>query len=363
MQPGSGGPATAQIAPRITNAPQITVVGGGLAASLTALALARRGAAVVQVAPPVQVPSRSDRLPLQAMATALSYGVLQGQDPCRHWQRLERLHGPLGFRRSALVLHGLPGPLALVPPWAQALASTVLAVARVDPPQLLAALPAALAALGVERREGAVQALQPEGTGGWRLQAAAGPELQADQVVLAAGAGCRALWPALPARLAMSWAGVLWLPRNPGGNRWLDLIGRGWIVQAHRWQRPLLEARAAALPTAEWVVDPGLAPAGDGVVLGQISLVRPGGAAGDAPDAAWMEQRLRQGLAWLDPGLAQLEAPYRQVPVSFCRDGQPLAGPVAEAPGLWALTGFSGAFALLPAAAERLAARVMAAAS
>ncbi|MFO7630702.1 MAG: FAD-dependent oxidoreductase [Prochlorococcaceae cyanobacterium] len=357
----------------------IAVVGGGLASGLVALALARRGASVLQLAGPAAGQAERAGLPLQAVATALSYGALQGRGPCRQWQWLERLHGPLGFRPSPLMLHGLPAPLALLPPWSLALGSRALAVARVDPPQLLAALPAALAAAGVEQRWGVVQQLQPLAGGGWQLQLQncceasssqnfqpvqpVQPVQQFQQVVLAAGAGCRELWPALPERLGVSWAGVLSLPRNPGGCRWLDLVGRGWIVQAYRWQRPLLEARAASLSAAEWIVDPGLAPAGEGVVLGQISLVRPGGAAGAPPDAALMEARLRQGLARLDPALARLEAPYRQVPVSFCSNGQPLAGPLAGAEGLWALCGFSGAFALLPAAAEQLAARVVAAAS
>lgn len=355
--------------------PTIAVVGGGLASSLVALALARRGAPVLQVAGPAAGEAAEAGVPLQALATALSYGALRGRGPCRQWQRLERLHGPLGFRPSPLMLHGMPAPLALLPAWSLALASRALAVARVDPPQLLAALPAALAEAGVEQRWGVVQQLQPLAGGGWQLHlqicgGAPSPRNveqiqqveQVQQVVLAAGAGCRALWPALPERLGVSWAGVLSLPRNPGGCRWLDLVGRGWIVQAYRWQRPLLEARAASLRAAEWIVDPGLAPSGEGVVLGQVSLVRPAGAAGAPPDAALMEGRLRQGLARLDPALACLEAPYRQVPVSFCSNGQPLAGPVAGAAGLWALTGFSGAFALLPAAAEQLAARVVAAA-
>jgi glycine/D-amino acid oxidase-like deaminating enzyme len=74
-----------------------------------------------------------------------------------------------------------------------------------------------------------------------------------------------------------------------------------------------------------------------------------------------MEARLRQGLAELDPQLAALPGPYRQVPVPFCSDGRPLAGPVDGAPpGLWAFSGFSGAFTAVPPLAETLAESVAA---
>jgi glycine/D-amino acid oxidase-like deaminating enzyme len=72
-----------------------------------------------------------------------------------------------------------------------------------------------------------------------------------------------------------------------------------------------------------------------------------------------METRLREGLATLDPALANLEAPYRQVPVSFCLDGQPLAGPVDAEAGLWVFAGFSGAFSRVPSHAEALARRLL----
>ena len=75
----------------------------------------------------------------------------------------------------------------------------------------------------------------------------------------------------------------------------------------------------------------------------------------EPPDPRWMETRLREGLRELDPDLGRLEAAYRQVPVSFCVDGQPLMGPIADAPGLWAFTGFSGAFACVAPLAEGLA--------
>ena len=50
-----------------------------------------------------------------------------------------------------------------------------------------------------------------------------------------------------------------------------------------------------------------------------------------------------------------MQGRFRQVPVPFCTDGRGLAGPVAGAPGLWAFTGFSGAFTTVPSLAERLA--------
>lgn len=366
MPPSPSRTGPSSLSPPLDPSLRIAVVGAGLAGGLAALALARRGASVLLLAPepPERVAAAAE---LAAMATACSYGALQGWSACGHWRRLEQRHGPLGFQRGVVVLHGGGGPLGVLPPWLQALGSTVVGVGRVDPPRLLAALPAALGAAGVERRGALVQHLAPRAGGGWQLQlhSAAGvpAAVTADQVVLAAGAGCRGLWPALPERLGVSWAGLLELPRNPGGNRWLDLVSRGRVVLARHGQRLQLEARCGGLVEPAWIVDPGLAPAGAGVVLGQISLVRPGGAVGPAPEPAAMEARLRQGLAGLDPALAALEGRYRQVPVSFCRDGEPLAGPVAGAPGLWALTGFSGAFALVPAAAEQLAASVMLAAA
>jgi glycine/D-amino acid oxidase-like deaminating enzyme len=74
-----------------------------------------------------------------------------------------------------------------------------------------------------------------------------------------------------------------------------------------------------------------------------------------------MEARLRSGLADLDPALASLPGRYRQVPVTFCLQGPPLAEPLENAPGLWAFTGFSGAFAVVPSLAESLADQLVAA--
>lgn len=332
----------------------VAVVGAGLAGSLLALALARRGVATTLVG--AAAPS----------ATALSYGGMAGRAIARQWQALERIHGPLGWRPSRLVLHGWPRPLNRLPPPLQALASAVVPLSRVDAPTLAAALPAALTAAGVARQDAAVQGLAPSGAG-WELALKGGGALAASQVVLAAGAGCRGLWPDLPQRLRFSWAGVIVVAgagnggrgpesRGPGESAWLEQARLGRIVQARHWRRSELEATAAELRQERWIVDAGLAPWGEQVLLGQISLVGPDADPGRPPDPAAMEARLREGLAALDPQLAALAGDYRQVPVPFCSDGQPLAGPVEGAPpGLWVFSGFSGAFTAVPPLAETLA--------
>lgn len=336
--------------------PAITVIGDGLAGSVLALCLAQRGAVVRLIG--------AER----HTATALSYGALPRGRASRAWKRLEQGHGPLGWRPSGLVFHD---QRAGVPRYLAALTKVVpIPLARVDAPAWMAARGEALAAAGVRHLRGQVSGLQARSSGGWRLEwatAAAGEAaLEAETVVLAAGAGSRALWPALPSRLRHSWAGVLLLETGGPANPWLDQARRGRVVQPRHWRRPALEAAAEALRRPEWIVDAGLAPRGEGVVVGQISLIPPAvapsaaGASLEPPDSRWMEERLRHGLGLLDPHLATLEAPYRQVPVSFCVDGQPLVGPVPEAPGLWVFTGFSGAFSRVPLAAEQLTHRLLA---
>lgn len=328
----------------------VVVIGAGLAGSLLALALARRGVPAILLGP------------AEPAATALSYGAMPGRGPAQAWRDLERWHGPLGWRRSRLLLHGWPQPLAALPAGCQALATAAVPLSRVDPRALAAALPAALAAAGVHRNASLAQEIAPGGAG-WQVGLAGGGSLEAAQLVLAAGAGCRSLWPALPQRLSFSWAGVLEvadgdLPPERLQPGWLRHARRGGIVQPLRWQRPALEARSGALKQEAWIVDAGLAPLGEAVLLGQISLVEPDPDPGRPPATALMEARLRQGLAGLDPRLAALPGRYRQVPVPFCRDGQPLAAPLADQPGLWVFSGFSGAFSAVPPLADQLAERL-----
>ena len=352
----------------------VLVIGAGLAGSLLALALAERGLAVRLVAPdgcwdPALSPQPAgDGL----AATALSYGAMAGGRAARLWQRLERRHGSLGWRSSRLVPHVDHRPLAALPAALLAKAAAWFPLSRVDGPVLAAALPAVLARAGVVRQRGWVTDLQPAAAGGWSVGldpgGRGGPDdqLAASQVVLAAGSGCRALWPDLPPGLRSSWAGVL-LADDVGASPWLEQVRRGRMVMPCRWRLPDLEQGGAGQPAVDlpagdpadrWVVDPGLTPRGAGVLLGQISLLRAGGDAGAPPDPGWMEDRLRQGLARLDPQLARLPGRYRQVPVPFCSDAVPLVGAVADAPGLWVFTGFSGAFSQVPVAADHLAARL-----
>jgi glycine/D-amino acid oxidase-like deaminating enzyme len=324
------------------------VVGAGLTGGLLALALARRGEAVTLAGPPVGF-----------TATGLSYAGMLGCGPARRWRRLEARHGPLGWRRAGLVLHGWPTPLDAAPPALQALLTRPLPFSRVDVVALNERLPQVLARACVERLPQPVRSLTG-GAAGWRLQLGGGGEMAADQVVLAAGAGCRALWPDLPRRLRHSWAGVLLLERNPGGNPWLEQALRGRIVQPRAWRRPALEREAEETREERWIVDAGLAPWGEeGVLLGQISRIGPEPFAWPPPDAVRMESLLRQGLARLDPELGRMDGAYHQVPVTFCSDGRPMAEPVQGQPGLWTFTGFSGAFASVPPWAERLAERMV----
>jgi glycine/D-amino acid oxidase-like deaminating enzyme len=284
----------------------ITVVGAGLAGSLLALDLAERGLAVTLI-----------EAGTAAGATSLSYGLLPWSAG-RAWRRLQRRHGDLGLRQRWLQLgpRGVPLPAL-----------------QVDGKRFAAAMQPILQRLGVELRPA-----QP-------ASAARTP------VVLACGAGCRALAPQLDERLRVSWAGILELEPGPAG-AWLGWR-QGLAQLPQRFGRLALERDAAQLQQEAWVVDAGLVPCGDRLLAGQISLIRPGLDAGQGPDAAVMEQRLRSALAAQWPDLATAPGQYRQCAVSFCTDGKPLAGQCG--PDQWVLAGFSGAFAQVPDAARALA--------
>lgn len=317
------------------------MVGAGLVGSLLALALSRRGAQVTLV----------DETTGPA-ATPLSYGVLlPGRD--RAWRRLQRCHGDLGLRPLPVRLHGGGLQQSWLPRWL--VRPLALPLARVDPVVLRQALVPALERAGVIRRCARVPAPPQRDGDHWRLTLVNAPgrseRLETAQLVLAAGACCRELWPALPDTLRVSWAGVLQLDRLPGDLR----LPPGGALLPRRMQRLELEGRSPQLTEAAWLVDAGLVPLGSGWLAGQISLLRPGLELGQPPDPQLMERRLRQALASLAAALCSWPGRYRQAPVAFCSDGVPLSGPVPGEPGLWVCSGFSAAFSAVPAAVERLA--------
>jgi glycine/D-amino acid oxidase-like deaminating enzyme len=313
----------------------VAVIGGGLAGSLLALELADRGVAVRLFDPD----------PAGAGATALSYGAVAGwaaqptelgrlmrQAP-RRWRDLQRRHGDLGWRGRWLRLPGVPLPLPC---------------GQVEAPRLLERLTPLLLRRGVALIRQRVERLERRGAN-WGVQLRSGGAERASAVVLAAGAACRDLCPELSERLWVSWAGVLELQAWPAGHR------HGWLRLPARFERLVLEHRAAELEQEAWVVDGGLVPWAGSALAGQISLVRPTPVAAAPPDPALMEQRLRQGLEALDPAIAAAPGRYRQAAVAFCREGPPLAGPVPGAPGLWQFTGFSAGFSQAPVLAPLLA--------
>ncbi len=326
------------------------MVGGGLAGGLLALELAERGLATQLIDPLI------DPLvePLIGNATALSYGAMAPwaaplspmgrliRGAPGRWRALQRRHGDLGWQRACFRPLGTGAPLG---------GRLRLPCSRVLAPVLQRRWPQVLRQAGVRLTAARVTALEPHPAvaGGWRLQLERGPTLEVPQLVLAAGAGCRALWPALPARLRASWAGVLVLDPRAGPGP----AGGGLRLPA-RFSRLALEARAADLREQAWVVDPGLLSWGEGWLAGQISLLRPALDAGEPPPADLQETRLRQALAAIDSALATWPGRFRQVPVSFCPGGLPLVGPLG-AQGLWVFSGFSGAFAQVPVLAPLLA--------
>ena len=335
----------------------VVIVGGGLAGSLLALELRALGAAVTLIDGPPGDGSCS--------ATAISYGVIPGWPlaptplarrsaaASRHWRVLQQRHGPLGWQRRGLRLHGPNrwlfwlGRLGLLP------------LSQVDTAVLAQRLPLALEQSGVERRSARVEALT-SGAGGWTLHLSDGSACSGAPVVLAAGAGCRQLWPALPRALRRSWAAVLELGAFPA-----SLGGAAvWLPQA--FARLALERSAASLEQSDWVVDPGLVPWGRGALVGQHTWIAAQGADGaDPPAAVRCEQQLREELAARTPWMLQGangSAVLRQAAVAFSSSGAPLVGPVADASGLWLFTGFSGGFAQVPVLAPLLAQRLVGAA-
>jgi glycine/D-amino acid oxidase-like deaminating enzyme len=320
---------------------EVLVIGGGLVGGLLALALAERGVAVEVLAAP------------GPWATDMSYGGvpwwagppgplgdLMATAPAR-WRSLEERHGPLGWRPSELVLHRPGHPEERHP------------YARIDGEIFQRALPAALERAGVGRLSGTAHRIHPE-PGGWSLELQGSEQLRARQMVLAAGAGCLSLWPALQGRLMVSWAGVILSDQRPEATLpWGEAI-----VMPQQGRRQELEGRARELERDEWIVDAGLAPRGAGLLLGQISLVAPQGAWRNAPDPRWMEAQLRVGLRQVWPALAELPGRLVQAPVAFTDPAGPVCGPIAGAPGLWGLGGIPTAFSLAPGLAEELASQI-----
>lgn len=330
-------------------AADVVIVGGGVAGGLLALALRELGAVVTVVDAPARAGLCS--------ASTLSYGALPGwplaptplarlaAGASKHWRHLQRRHGALGWRSCRLRVHGGGAGLGALSAW------WPLPFAQVDSAVLAARLPLVLAAAGVRCLPVRVELLNRQAAASWQLLLSDGTSLKAPQLVLAAGAHCRQLWPALPPRLRSSWAAALELPSYP------VLLGRAAAWLPARFGRVDLERRAAGLGQPEWLVDGGLVPRGAGALLGQHTLVRPGLALGAPPPPAEVEQQLRQGLgtqAWGAP-LAALPGCLRQAPVAFCSEGMPLVGPLAAAPGLWAFTGFSAGFSQVPVLAPLLA--------
>jgi glycine/D-amino acid oxidase-like deaminating enzyme len=327
-----GGPTTRWV--------DVAVVGGGLAGGLLALELAEQGLEVVVV------DGEETHEGQGSCATQWSYGAIS-PFAGHQWRRLQQHHGELGWRPRWFRPWGSGALLGGKLP---------LRCSRVDVNQFRKALPRVLERAGVEWWAAQVNRLETPArvTEPWLLPIKASNQtLAAWQVVLAAGAGSRALWPHLSERLRVSWAGVLELSAMEGSWPWGK---RGSMRLPAHFQRLRLEAEASSLMEETWVVDPGLVPWGEQWLAGQITLVRPGWEAGEPPDAQRQERRLREALVpWL-PQIASWPGTFQQVPVSFTTDGNPLVGRVAESPtGLWIMAGLSGSFTTAPRMSKELA--------
>ena len=327
----------------------VVIVGAGVAGGLLALALRELGSSVTVVDAPA-----SNGL---CSASELSYGALPGwplaptplarlaAGASKRWRLLQERHGDLGWRPCRLRLHGAAAG------WRPLSAWWPLPFSQVDSAVLAARLPLVLAAAGVTCKTGRVERLEPHAAAGWELTLSDGSSLLAAQLVLAAGAHCRQLWPLLPQRLHSSWAAALQLASFPAP------LGSAAAWLPVSFGRLALERRAAGLSQPEWLVDGGLVPRAEGALLGQHTLVRPGLELGAAPPPLEVEQQLRQELAaqaWGAP-LAALPGYLRQAAVAFCSEGLPLVGPLADAPDLWMFTGFSAGFSQVPVLAPLLA--------
>jgi len=175
--------------------------------------------------------------------------------------------------------------------------------------------------------------------------------LLAGQTVLCAGAASGALlapWGVELPLLSFRWAAVLALAG-------LDLGGPR-ILMPLQGKRAPRELQGGP----DLVCDPGLAPWGEGLLLGQTSVfagglaLNPGLPPAEAPLRRGLEAAAAQLLPTLSP--RQLDqALLLQQPVAYSRDGRPLVGPLAQLPGLAVFTGFAGPFALAPVLAPLLA--------
>lgn len=310
------------------------IVGGGLAGGLLALALRELGVDVCLIAAQ------------QPCATQWSYGVipgwplgtsplaLQAAKASGLWRDLGRRYGAIGWSRSRLQLHSGQ-------PWSRLLP---LPASQVDTARFHAQLPELLRSSGVRLLCADALAIEWD-RGEWLVRCSDGSDQRSAQVVLAAGAACRSLWPAWPEVLRSSWAGVLELPDWPATRLQLPA----------QFQRPGIERSSGELKEPCSVVDAGLVPRGDGALLGQISRFFPGLALAESP--LGMEQELRQAISAsaLPKGLSEASGIWRQVPVAFSLTGNPWAGPLPDAPGLFGFSGFSGGFAQVPVLAPLLA--------